>query len=70
MASGRIYGPYTIDEVLVFIGAKRIRGSEEISFEGEFSWRAISSEPVFFDKLQEIFFGVENQKSDQSHAIL
>lgn len=53
MASGKIYGPYRIEDVLVFISTKKLTGDEEILFDGELTWRPISSEPVFFDALEQ-----------------
>lgn len=59
MESGKIYGPYARAEVESFIRSKRIRGEEQILFEGESSWRPISSDTEFYDVLQEVYFGVK-----------
>jgi tetratricopeptide (TPR) repeat protein len=57
MASGKVYGPYRRAEVLSFIAARRIRGEEEILFEGEVDWQPIASDPEFFDALHSLLEG-------------
>jgi len=65
MASGKIYGPYSRDEVLSFIESKRIRGEEKVLFEGETEWRAIATDPEFFDAIHAVLSGnkIKRRKS-------
>ncbi len=57
MPSGKVYGPYKRSEVLSFIQSKRLRGEEEILFEGQSIWQPIGSDPEFFDALHAILSG-------------
>jgi len=56
---GKIFGPYSRREILGFIFAKKLDGSESILFEGSDRWRPINSDNEFFDALQEVLFGVK-----------
>lgn len=57
MSSGKIYGPYGRDEIISFIHAKKLKGQEEILFDGETLWRPISSDVEFFDAFQDVLVG-------------
>ncbi len=57
MLSGKIYGPYRRAEILGFISSRKIRGEEEILFEGSAEWQAIASDPEFFDALHALLEG-------------
>ncbi len=57
MVSGKIYGPYTRREVLSFIHSRKLKGQEEILFEGESNWKGISSDIDFFDAFQDVLVG-------------
>jgi tetratricopeptide (TPR) repeat protein len=59
MPSGKIYGPYHREEVLGFIRSRKVKGEEAILLEGTSDWRPITSDPEFFDLLQEVVFGVK-----------
>lgn len=59
MPSGKIYGPYTRNEVLDFIESRRIRGEEKILFDGETQWKPIASDPQFFDAIHALLSGQE-----------
>jgi tetratricopeptide (TPR) repeat protein len=64
MPSGKIYGPYTRDEVLGFIESKRIRGEEKILYEGDLLWRPIGTDPEFFDAIQAIISGKKIKRAE------
>jgi hypothetical protein len=64
MPSGKIYGPYTRDEVLGFIESKRIRGEEKILYEGDVLWKAIGTDPEFFDAIQAIISGKKYKRAE------
>lgn len=72
MNSGKIYGPYSREEVLKFIRKKKLRGDEEIFVLGERSWKQLSSETEFYDELQKIIVGLPEEleatkKSSSDH---
>jgi len=64
MPSGKIYGPYTRSEIKTYISKSRLRGEEEIFISGELAWRPLSSEPGFFDAIQEAQF---HQGGERTH---
>jgi hypothetical protein len=67
MASGKIYGPYSREEVIKYIRKKKLKGDEEVFVLGESSWQKLSADPEFFDVLQEIFL-VEMGKGDRTRT--
>lgn len=65
---GKIFGPYSRREVLGFIYAKKLDGSESILFDGTDRWRPLNSDNEFFDALQEVLFGVKPDPSRKAKS--
>jgi tetratricopeptide (TPR) repeat protein len=59
MPSGKIYGPYTREEVIKFIRKKKLRGEEDIFVLGDGAWKKLAADTEFFDALQEHLAGTQ-----------
>ncbi|MEO5667977.1 MAG: hypothetical protein ABIR96_07960, partial [Bdellovibrionota bacterium] len=64
MVSGKIYGPYSRNEIHSFIEDKRIRGEEKILFEGETVWKPIASDTEFYDAIHAILSGKKIKRKE------
>jgi len=52
LVSGKVVGPFSRDQVISLINRKKLNGEESVLFDGEGTWRAISSDNDFFDAFQ------------------
>jgi tetratricopeptide (TPR) repeat protein len=69
MASGKIYGPYARDEILNFIETKKIRGEEKILYQGETEWKAIATDPEFFDAIHAVISGKKVKRAERNTEV-